>query len=141
MITSAQGCVIVTRGINRGLNYATRWPLETRMTRRKPRRGTRDATVDEGSRLRRPVQPRSCLSLVSSCCVFPAQGVMSCCGVVWFIARTLARAMIFVVRPLACGDMALVAVAGQEAGVRSVGALVGPLRLGDLPGAVAEGGY
>ncbi len=47
------------------------------------------------SRLRRPVKPRSCLSLAPSHSVFPAQRVMSGCGLVWFIARILARTTIF----------------------------------------------
>ncbi len=38
------------RGINRGLNYTTQWRLQTHMTRRKPWRCTRDATVDDGAR-------------------------------------------------------------------------------------------
>jgi len=52
------------------------------------------------SRLRRPVKPRSCPSPVSSRSVLPAQRVMCCCGVVWFIARTLARLMLFAGRGL-----------------------------------------
>jgi len=43
------------------------------------------------SRLRRPVKPRSRLSWVFPCSVVPAQCVISCCGIAWFIARTLAR--------------------------------------------------
>jgi hypothetical protein len=43
------------------------------------------------SRLRRPVEPRSCLSLMSLRSIFLGPSVMVCCGVLWFIARTLAR--------------------------------------------------
>jgi len=40
----------VTRGINRGLNYTTRWPLQTQMIRRKPWWDTRETIVDEVTR-------------------------------------------------------------------------------------------
>ena len=43
------------------------------------------------SRLRRPVNPRSCASWVSSCSVFPGDSLMCCRGGPKFIARTLAR--------------------------------------------------
>jgi len=41
---------LVARGINRGLNYTTRWPLRTQMIRQTPRWDTRDTTVDDGAR-------------------------------------------------------------------------------------------
>ena len=40
----------VARGINRGLNYTTRWPLQTQIIRRKPWWDTRDARAQEVTR-------------------------------------------------------------------------------------------
>ena len=43
-------CDAVARGINRGLNYTTRWPRQTQMIRQKHWWDTGDATVDGGTR-------------------------------------------------------------------------------------------
>ncbi len=41
---------IVARGVNRGLNYTTRWRPQTQVIRQKKRQSSREATMDKGSR-------------------------------------------------------------------------------------------